>query len=116
MFFAYVVVTLLAATLSGYAAYLDFARAGWVLANMTRYGIPPSWLYPLGALKAAGAIGLLIGIAAPGIGVLASTGLVMYFIGAILTVARARVYSHLRYPALYLLSALAPLVLHYMAS
>jgi DoxX-like family len=86
MFIAYVIVTLVAAALNGYAAYVDFVRADWVLANMTRYGVPHSWLYPLGALKAAGALGLLIGIGVPPIGVSASLGLVVYFIGAIVTV------------------------------
>ena len=111
MFVAYVVITLMTAVLNGYAAYVDFARADWVLANMTRYGVPHSWLYPLGALKAAGAVGLLIGIGAPPIGVWASLGLVVYFLGAMVTVVRADLYSHLRYPASFLFFAMASLVL-----
>lgn len=111
MFIAYVIVTLMTAALNGYAAYLDFARAEWVLANMTRYGVPHSWLYSLGALKAAGAVGLLIGIGAPLMGVLASLGLVVYFNGAIVTVVRAQLYSHLRYPTPFLLFAMASFVL-----
>lgn len=111
MSIAYIIVTLVAAALNGYAAYVDFVRAEWVLANMTRYGIPHSWLYSLGALKAAGAVGLLIGIGVPLIGVSASLGLVVYFIGAIITVVRAQLYSHLRYPTPFLLVALGALVL-----
>ncbi len=53
------------------------------------YGILHSWLYSLGAPKAAGAVGLLIGIGVPLIGVSASVGLVGYFIGAIITVVHA---------------------------
>jgi len=113
---AYVIVTLVAAALSGYAAYVDFVRVEWVLANMTRYGIPHSWLYSLGALKAAGAVGLLIGIGVPLIGVLASLGLVVYFIGAIFTVVRAHLYSHLMYPTPFLLFAMASLVLRITSS
>jgi hypothetical protein len=62
MFTAYVMVTLLAAGFIAWAAYVDFARAEWVIANMTKYGIPHSWLFPLGTIKAVGAIGLVIGI------------------------------------------------------
>jgi hypothetical protein len=116
MFIGYVIVTVIAAALNVYAAYVDFVRAEWVLANMTRYGIPHSWLYSLGAFKAAGAAGLLIGIGAPPIGVAASLGLVMYFIGAIVTVVRAGLSSHLRYPAPFLLFAMASLFLRLAAS
>ena len=62
MFSAYVMVTLLTAGFSAWAAYVDFKRAEWVIANMTRYGIPESWLFSLGTLKALGAAGLVIGI------------------------------------------------------
>ena len=74
MFTAYVIVTMLATAFNAYAAYVDFARAEWVIANMTRYGIPRSWLFSLGALKALGAVGLLIGIRVPSIGIAASLG------------------------------------------
>jgi hypothetical protein len=116
MFIGYVIVTLVAAALNGYAAYVDFVRAEWVLANMTRYGIRHSWINSLGALKAAGAAGLLIGIGVPLIGVLASLGLVVYFIGAIITVVRVQLYSDLRYPTPFLLVAMASLVLRLTAS
>src|SRR5690349_15361276 len=86
MFTAYVIVTMLATAFNAYAAYVDFARAEWVIANMTRYSIPRSWLFSLGALKALGAVGLLIGISVPSIGVAASLGLALYFMGAIVTV------------------------------
>jgi DoxX-like family len=111
MFTAYVTVTLLAAGLNAYAAYVDFARAEWVIANMTRYGIPHSWIFSLGAIKAIGAVGLVIGIGVPQIGVAASLGLVLYFMGAIFTVACSKWYSHLRYPAPFFLVAIASLVL-----
>ena len=111
MFTAYVVVTILAAAASTYAATVDFMRAGWILDNMTRYGVPHSRLFPLGALKAAGALGLLLGIGVPLIGVAASVGLVLFFLGAIVTITRAHWYSHLRYPAPFLLLAAVSLAL-----
>jgi DoxX-like family len=114
MFTAYVVVTLMAVALNTYAAYVDFIRAEWVVANMTRYGIPHSWLFSLGALKGAGAAGLVIGLIMPPIGIAASAGLVAYFIGAIVTVMRAGWYPHLRYPIPFLLLAVASLVLRAM--
>ena len=111
MFTAYIVVTVLAAAMTGYAAYVDFAGAEWVLDNMTKYGVPHSWLFLLGVLKTAGALGLLIGIGVPLIGAAAALGLVAYFVGAVVTVVRARWYSHVVYPVVFLLPPAASLVL-----
>jgi hypothetical protein len=47
----------------------------------------------LGALKAAGALGLLVDIGMPLIGTAAAIGLVLFFVGAIVTHLRARDYS-----------------------
>jgi hypothetical protein len=66
-------------------------------------------LFPLGALKAAGALGLLVGIAIPLIGVAASAGLVLFFVGAIFSAMRARWYAHIPYPATFLLLAVGSL-------
>jgi hypothetical protein len=110
VFAAYVVVTLLAAAANGYAAAVDVTRAEWLLDNMTRLGVPHPWLPTLGALKAAGAVGLLVGIAVPAVGVAAAAGLVVYFVGAVGTVLRARWYGHF-YAALWLLLAAASLAL-----
>ncbi|GIH79699.1 DoxX family protein [Planobispora longispora] len=111
MFTAYVVVTVTTAAGNVAAAIVDFARAGWVLGNMSKYGVPHSWIYPLGAAKAAGALGLLAGLAVPAIGIAAAAGLLLYFAGAVFTVARAHWYSHLPYPALFLLLAAGSLAL-----
>ena len=116
LFTAYVIVTVLATAFNAYAAYVDFARAEWVIANMTSYGIPRSWLFSLGVLKALGAVGLLIGIVVPSVGVAASLGLVLYFIGAIATVVRSRCYAHIRFPTLFLLLAAASLALRLATS
>jgi hypothetical protein len=111
MFTAYVAVTVLAAGANIYAATNDFIRAEWVLANMTKLGVPHSWLFSLGALKAAGALGLLAGFGIPPIGVAASVGLVLFFIGAIVTAMRAHWYAHISYPTAWLLLAMGSLVL-----
>jgi hypothetical protein len=90
---------------------VDFIRSESILDNMNKYGVPQSWLFSLGALKAAGALGLLVGIAVPVLGIAAAIGLVLYFVGAIIAVTRARWYSHLSYPAPFLRLAAASLVL-----
>jgi hypothetical protein len=51
-------------------------------------GVPMKFFPHLAACEIAGALGLIIGIGSPPLGVLAGSGLVLYFIGAIV--------SHLR--------------------
>ncbi|WP_431894442.1 DoxX family protein [Nonomuraea sp. bgisy101] len=116
MFTAYVVVTVLAAAASAYSALNHFIRPRWILDNMTRYGVPHSWLPPLGALKAAGVVGLLVGIGVPAIAVAASAGLILYYLGAVVTILRARVYTHLIAPLPFLLLVVGSLVLRLTAS
>jgi membrane-bound ClpP family serine protease len=108
---AYLVITILAAVANIYAASNDFRRPDWILTNMRRLGIPQRWLATLGILKALGAVGLLVGLAIPLIGVAAAAGLVLFFIGAIVMATRARWYAHLPYPLVWLLPVVASLVL-----
>ena len=111
MFTVYVVVTLLAAAANFYAASNDFRRVPWVLANMDKLGIPRSWLFTLGALKTAGAVGLLVGLVIPGAGIVAVSGLVLFFFSAIASTLRMHWYSHLPFPAIWLLLAVGALML-----
>lgn len=111
MTIAYVAVTVLAALMTGYSAVAAFTRAKWVADNLDAYGVPRSWWPWLGTAKAAGAVGLLIGLIVPAIGELAAVGLVLYFIGAIITVVRARWYSHIPYPFIYMALAAGSLTL-----
>jgi len=95
MFTAYVVVTLVAIaayTFSGVAALLHFAP---ILPGMVKAGVPESWLtFPIGALKTAGAVGLLLGVlGVPLIGTAAAAGLVLFFVCALYTHMRAGDYS-----------------------
>jgi hypothetical protein len=66
-----------------------------ILPGMARAGVPESWLtFPIGILKVAGALGLLLGLAGvPLIGTAAAIGLVLYFVCAIYTHVRASDYS-----------------------
>jgi hypothetical protein len=111
MMSAYVVVTLLTIAANTLAATLDFVRYKQVLINAARVGVPESWLTMLGILKAAGALGLLLGlIGVPLVGTAAAIGLVLFFVGAIIAHLRARDYS-IGPAAAYLLLAVAALVL-----
>ena len=92
---AYVVVTLLAIaanSFSGLAALVHFKP---ILPAMAKAGVPQSWLtFPIGTLKVAGALGLLLGLAGvPLIGTAAAIGLVLYFVCAIYTHVRSGDYS-----------------------
>src|SRR5262245_59277947 len=116
MFTAYVIVTASTVAANTYAAIVDFRRPQWVVDNVTRWGGSYSWLFPLGVLKAAGALGLLVGIAVPLIGMAAAGGLVLFFVGAIAVVMRARWYAHLFWPSTYLLLAIGSLTLRLAVS
>ena len=77
---------------SGVAALVHFKP---ILPGMTRLGVPESWLtFPIGTLKTAGALGLLVGLAGvPLIGTAAATGLILFFVCAVYTHVRAADYS-----------------------
>lgn len=115
MFTAYIVVTVLTAAANLYAAASDFTRPKWILDTMTRLKVPDSTLTMLGILKAAGALGLLAGMAAPLIGAVAAVGLALFFAGAVVTAIRAKWYAHIPYPVAWLLLAVAALVLEQYA-
>src|SRR5438046_2909776 len=83
--------------------------------NMAKAGVSESWITMLGILKAAGAIGLLVGIGVPLIGTATAVGLVLFFVGAIITHLRARDYSF-GLAIVFLLLAVAALVLRLVAS
>ncbi|WP_280262254.1 DoxX family protein [Nocardia abscessus] len=106
---AYVVATVLAAAAALLAAGIDVVRAEWVRTNMRGSGIPESWLTPLAVVKAVGGAGLLVGLAVAPIAVAAAAGLVVYFVGAELTLLRARQYAHIGYPLPFLALAAASL-------
>lgn len=115
MSIAYVVVTLLAAVMVGFSAFSVLSHARWITRFLADYGISGSWLPWLGAAKAAGAVGLLVGLFVPVIGVAAAIGLVLYFAGAVVTVIHARWYSHIPYPLLYVAPVIGALVLRFAA-
>ena len=111
MSITYIVVTVLAASAAAISAIADLLRPDWLLDNMRKYGVPEWALGPLAVIKLTGALGLLIGLAVPPIGLTAAQGLTLYFFGAVITVVRARWYSHIIFPLPFLLLAVSSLAL-----
>ncbi len=90
MHIAYVVVTIVAALATGYAASLNFIGAESVKVVADRVQVSQSWMVPLGSLLASGAVGLLVGFAVPPLGTAAAIGLVLYFVCAVSAHIRVR--------------------------
>ena len=80
----YVVIIVVAALVYGYAAMLNFVGAESVKVVADRVRVSQKWMIPFGVLLASGALGLLIGLAVPVVGIAAATGLVVYFVGALI--------------------------------
>ncbi|GAA1719636.1 DoxX family protein [Nonomuraea sp. AD125B] len=106
-----IVVTVLTAAWVGFSGFSLLRQADFVAKPLVEYGVPKSWWPWLGAAKAAGAVGLLVGLAVPAIGVAAGIGLVVYFLGAVVTVLRARSHKTVVFPVLYLAPVVATLLL-----
>ncbi|MFB9876897.1 DoxX family protein [Planobispora siamensis] len=93
MFTTYLVVTLLASAVTGLAAVANLIGHEYPKKQADKIRVPRSWTLPLGALLAAGSLGLLAGFAVPVLGTLAASGLVLYFLGAFAAHLRARAYD-----------------------
>lgn len=83
MFIFYVVITILVALATGYAATLNFVGAESVKVVSDRVAVSQRWMIPFGILLASGSIGLLLGFALPALGAAAAIGLTLYFICAL---------------------------------
>jgi hypothetical protein len=94
-----------------WAAGADLVRAKQVLANADHVGVPLSWLPWLAAPKAAGAIGLLLGLlGVQPIGIAAAVGLVLFFLAAVGAHVRASAYRTIGFPISFLVLAVGSLV------
>jgi hypothetical protein len=108
----YIVITLTTAVLTAGIAAADLIPAGFVLANSAEVRVPRSWLPALGAVKLAGAAGLIVGLMGlPALGIAAAVGLVLFFVGAVITHLRARVLYNIAFPGAYLCLSAATLAL-----
>jgi hypothetical protein len=109
---AYIVITLITAVATAGIAVADLIPAGFVLANSAEVGVPRSWIPPLAATKLAGAAGLVVGLLAlPALGIAAAVGLVLFFVGAVITHVRAHVLYNIAFPGAYLCLSAATLAL-----
>ncbi|WP_283139139.1 DoxX family protein [Rhizohabitans arisaemae] len=93
MFAVYLVVTVLASAANGWVAFANLTGHPTPKAQAKKMRVPWSWLPFLGALLAAGSLGLLVGLVVPLLGTLAAAGLVLYFLGAFGAHLRARDYD-----------------------
>lgn len=83
---AHLIVTLAAIALNGFSGVAALAHFAPILPGMQAAGVPVSWLrFPIGTLKTLGAVGLLVGLWLPVIGVAAAAGLVLFFVCAVYT-------------------------------
>ncbi|WP_381557653.1 DoxX family protein [Streptomyces eurythermus] len=111
MFIAYVVLAVLLSLLLLASARGDIIRDPKITEGLKAVGVPESWLLPLGLTKIAGALGLLAGIAYRPLGVAAAIGVILYFLGAVITHVRAGDNKGVGAPAVIMLVSAAPLVL-----
>ena len=91
VFATYVTINIVASIFVGIAAVTYLIGHPYPKAQAEMKRLPKSWLPRLGTALAAGSLGMLAGFAVPVLGTLASLGLVLYFIGAL--VAHMRVGS-----------------------
>ena len=84
------VASVVLAAMLAFSAALDFRRVPAIVEAMARTGMPDRLLPVLGAIKAAGAAGLLVGLVVPAIGIAAAAGTVIYFVLAVAVQLRAQ--------------------------
>ncbi|MCX4831120.1 MULTISPECIES: DoxX family protein [unclassified Streptomyces] len=104
-----VIVTVLTALWVGFSGVSLLRRAEFVVDPLVSYGVPETWWPRLAVAKLLGAAGLLAGLAVPAVGIAAAIALVLYFVGAVVTVLRARSYKTVAFPVLYLAPVVATL-------
>ncbi|MER5687528.1 DoxX family protein [Streptomyces sp. NPDC002205] len=111
MFIAYTVAAVLFAVLLTFSARAIASRNPHVMASLEAVQVPPRWYGLLAALKFAGALGLLAGIFWRPIGIAAAVGVVLYFLGAVISHLRVKDSKGVGGPAVLTLASLVPLTL-----
>ena len=75
-------------------------HADFVLSTSASVGVPVTWLRPLGVLKGAGAVGLVVGLhSVPRVGLATATGLVLFFVCAMAAHVRSKQVATIGFPA-----------------
>jgi hypothetical protein len=96
VFVACVIGTVLLAVALIVSAVRMLNRSPRFVEMLDEAGVPLSWFPPLAVLELAGAAGLLIGLAVEPLGVAASTGVLLFFLGAMGAHVRAKDWFGLR--------------------
>ena len=91
LFTAYAAVSIVAIAANGFSGIAAILHWRAILPGMDRAGVPVSWLtFPIGTLKTAGALGLLLGlVGVPYLGAAAACGLILLFVCALYTHVRS---------------------------
>ena len=89
MFFACVVISVVLALALVGSAMAKLTKQEKVVVPITDIGVPPSWLPILAGLEILGAVGLIVGLFVPVIGIAAAIGVILYFVGAVIAHVRA---------------------------
>ncbi len=110
-----VVAVLLALALVG-SAVGKLTRQPKVVEGITGVGVPVERLPALAALELLGAVGLIVGLWIPAIGVAAGVGVVLYFLGAVIAHVRVGDTAGIGAPVVLLLVALASIVLRVLSA
>nr|WP_221383394.1 DoxX family protein [Actinoplanes polyasparticus] len=111
MFIAYVVIAVLLSLVLLLSARGDIMRDPKIIEPIKALGVPDSWFLPLGLVKIAGLLGLLAGIVYRPLGIAAAIGVVLYFLGAVITHLRAGDKKTVATPAVIMLVAVAAVAL-----
>jgi uncharacterized membrane protein YphA (DoxX/SURF4 family) len=116
MFIAYIIVAVVMAFFAVGSGVAKLQHNPRVVAGVNGVvGVPIPWFPVLAACEIAGALGILIGIFWPPLGLAAAVGLVVYFVGAIIAHLRVRDFKGLGSPVVPLALAVATLVLRILS-
>jgi uncharacterized membrane protein YphA (DoxX/SURF4 family) len=83
MFIAYAIVAVLLAVILLASSAAKLTRREQIVTGLTSVAVPLEWFPRLASLEIVGAIGLVVGMFVPVIGVAAALGIILYFIGAV---------------------------------
>ncbi|HEX2314515.1 MAG TPA: DoxX family protein [Thermomonospora sp.] len=111
MFIAYAVVAVLLAVVLSVSGYAKLTRMPRLVKELTALGVPLGLFPFLAACEIAGALGLLAGLRYGPLGIAAATGVVLYFVGAVITHLRRSDFRGLPNATVILVFALAALIL-----
>ncbi|WP_067533386.1 DoxX family protein [Nocardia crassostreae] len=106
MFIAYVVVAVITILINTAEAVANYGKHPQVLKNMDEVRVPRPLLPLLATLKAAGSIGLVIGLLWwPPLGIAAAVGFTVFYLCAVTVHLRTGVVHNIAFPIFFLATA-----------